>query len=86
MPTVSSAVPDVLPEPARDPIDCANVPRAKLAPEPTVTAVPAERVLATPAVNVPPLIVVAPVYVFVPDRVWLPEDNVNPPVPDITPE
>ena len=36
--------------------------------------------------SVPALIVVTPVYVFAPERVWLPDDNVNPPVPDITPE
>ena len=86
MPTVKTAVPVVLPAPANDPMDCANEPRAKTAPEPIVTDVLAERVLARPAVNVPPLIVVAPVYVFAPERVWVPDDNVNPPVPDITPE
>ena len=86
LPTVNTAVPVVLPDPDREPTDCANEPRAKTAPEPIVTAVLAERVLARPAVNVPPLIVVAPVYVFAPERVWVPDDNVNPPVPDITPE
>ena len=39
-----------------------------------------------PIESVPALIVVAPVYVFVPERVWVPDDNVNLPVPDITPE
>ena len=36
--------------------------------------------------SVPALIVVAPVYVFATERVWVPDDNVNPPVPEITPE
>jgi len=61
LPTVNNAVPDVLPAPASEPIDCAKAPRAKVAPVPIVTAVLVERVLAIPAVNVPPLIVVAPV-------------------------
>ena len=86
LPTVNNAVPLVLPDPDSEPIDCANEPRAKIAPEPIVTAVDDESVLARPAVKVPPLIVVAPVYVLTPERVWVPDDKVKPPVPDITPE
>ena len=59
-----------------------NVPALLIAP----AYVPLPRLPAPPIESVPALIVVAPVYVFAPERVWVPDDNVNPPVPDITPE